>query len=331
MTSTMLPARGRPSKAPQRELPLEIFGAALGLTGLGGAWAAASQFLDAPRWPAEVLYAIGAMSWTAFTGVYLVQSIRRSGKLRADIEHPVSGPFISFIPIVALLLAQHYAQYAPTVGRAAVVVFVALLALIAARLTAHWISGELQGAGILHGGYFLPAVAGPFIASLGLTSVGLREPGLYAFGAGLFFWLTLGAAVMFAHIAGGQRTDLLVPALSSYLASTASAAIAWLLAHPGPGPMDTSQILLTGVFFIMLLVQLALVGTYRRTASGMQYWVFTFPVASSANYLIRWLERADIAGWQPWAWAVVAIATAFVVAVGGGTIAPLVLGRARMR
>ena len=330
MTSTVRPARGHPGKAPQRELPLEIFGIALGLTGLGGAWAAASQLLNAPHWPEEVLYAIGAVSWISFTGVYLAQSIRRSGKLRADMEHPVSGPFIAFIPIVALLLAQHYAQYAPTVGRAAVVVFVALLALIAARLTAHWMSGEPQGAAILHGGYFLPVVAGPFIASIGLISVGLREPGVYAFGAGLFFWFTLGAAVMYAHIAG-DRTDSLVPALSAYLASTASAAIAWLLAHPGPGPLDTSQSLLTGVFFIMLLVQLALVGSYRRTASGMQYWVFTFPVASSSNYLIRWLERADIAGWQPWAWAVVAIATVFVVAVGGGTIAPLVLGRARMR
>jgi tellurite resistance protein len=322
MTSTLRSASGAPNEAapPRRDLPLDVFGLALGLTGLGGTWAAASRLVDAPRWPEEVLYAVGTGFWTLFTAVYLTQSMRRPGKMRTDLEHPVSGPFIAFVPIVALLLAQHYAQYAPTAGRWVVVLLVALLALIAARLVAHWLSGGVSGAAAFHGGYFLPVVAGPFIASIGLSSVGLGELALYAFGAGLFFWLTVGTVVMYSYIAGGGLSGSLTPALTAFLAASATAAIAWIVSHPGPGPLGTAQSLLTGVFFIMIFVQIALIGAYRRMRFGMQSWVFTFPVASTANYLIRWLERTDVAGSQVWAWAVLATATGFVGAVGVGTV-----------
>ncbi|MCF4123359.1 hypothetical protein L1785_20540 [Antribacter sp. KLBMP9083] len=157
------------------------------------------------------------------------------------------------------------------------------VALIAARLAAHWISGGLSGAEALHGGYFPPVVAGPFIASIGLSSVGLHALALYAFGAGLFFWLTLGTAVMYRHISGGEVPDSATPTLAAFLAAAATASIAWLVAHPGPGPLDDPQSLLTGVLFIMLFVQIALISRYRRMKFGMQYWVFTFPVASTSN------------------------------------------------
>lgn len=327
-TATLRPADEALSAAvpARRTLSLGVFGLPLGLAGLGGGWTAASQLLDAPRWPAEVSYAISAGFWVLFTAIYLAQSMRRPGKIRADIEHPVSGPFIAFIPIVAVLLAQHYAQYAPGVGRWVIVFFVALLALIAARLAAHWISGGLSGAEALHGGYFLPVVAGPFIASIGLSSVGLHHAALYAFGAGLFFWLTLGTAVMYRHISGGEVSDSTAPTLTAFLAAAATASIAWLVAHPGSGPLDDSQSLLTGVLFIMLFVQIALISRYRRTKFGMQYWVFTFPVASTSNYLVRWLERTDVSTWQVWAWAVLGIATTFICAVGVGSIMLLLRG-----
>ncbi|MFC8797772.1 TDT family transporter [Promicromonospora sp. NPDC057138] len=336
MTSTLSPAgEALGVAAPVRQtLPLDVFGIALGLAGLGGAWAAAAQLLGAPRWPAELAFAASAGFWVVFTAVYLAQSLRRPGKIRSDIEHPVSGPFIAFIPLVAVLLAQHYAEYAPDAGRWVVLAFVALLAVIAARLAAHWITGGLGGAEALHGGYFLPVVAGPFIGSIGLTAVGLHELALYAFGAGLFFWLTLGTGVMYRHIGGGQMPDSMTPTLTAFLAAAATGSIAWLVAHPGSGPLNTPQSLLTGVLFIMLFVQVALIGRYRRIPFGMQYWVFTFPVASTSNYLVRWLGRTDVDAWQVWAWAVLGVATAFICAIAVGSIGLLLRGavtRARRR
>jgi tellurite resistance protein len=262
-----------------------------------------------------------------FTAIYVVQSIQQTQKVRTDIENPISGPFIAFIPVVAVLLSQHYAQYAPIAGTYAILFFVTILAAIAARLAAHWISGGLPNASVMHGGYLVPVVAGPFIASIGLTSVGLHDLALYAFGAGLFFWLTLGTIVMYSHIAGGRVQRSASPALTAFLAASATASIAWLVAHPAPGPPDALQSILTGVLFIMLFVQIALIRQYRRLPFGMEYWVFTFPVASTANYLIRWLAQVNAPGWQLWAWGILALSTAFVGVIGIGTAVALIRGR----
>jgi tellurite resistance protein len=55
---------------------------------------------------------------------YFVGGVRRSGTFTADRNHAIYGPFAAYIPIIGILLAAHYEQYARTVGRTAVAVFV---------------------------------------------------------------------------------------------------------------------------------------------------------------------------------------------------------------
>jgi hypothetical protein len=74
--------------------------------------------------------------------------------------------FAAYIPIIGILIFSRYEQYMPDIARGAVVVCVAALVIVAAQLLAHWLLGNLP-AGTLHPGYFLPAVAGAFIASMG--------------------------------------------------------------------------------------------------------------------------------------------------------------------
>ncbi|CAN5414912.1 hypothetical protein BH09ACT1_BH09ACT1_09430 [soil metagenome] len=303
---------------------LGLFGIPLGLAGMGGGWVGAIALLDAPRWPTEVFYALSAALWTAFTVTYLWQGFLRAGRFRDDLTHPATGPFTAFIPAVAILLSSHYAQYLPAVGKWATVGFVAILAIIAAQLVAHWLSGSIA-MDSLHGGYFVPVVAGPFIASIGLTTVGLHEAALVIFGAGIFFWLTFGTIVMGRQITGSPLPASVAPALSAFLAAPASAGVAWIISHPGP--MDEVQDLLTGVLFIMLFVQLVLINQYRKLRFGLQFWIFTFPVASTTNYLVRWLAASDFAGWRAWAWSILGVSTAFVAVIGIASIVTIVRGR----
>lgn len=307
-------------------LALSLYGVPLGLAGLGGGWSAASAMMGAPVWPGELLYALSAVLWLAFTGIYLWQGLAQRGKFSSDLRHPFAGPFVAFVPLVGVLLSAHYSEYLPVAGAWATVIFIAALAIVAAQLFAHWLTGGVTMATI-HPGYFLPVVAGSFVASIGLSSVHLHEAAIAAFGAGSFFWLVIGGVVMVRLMTGGTLPQAAKPTLSAFLAPPATASIAWIVAHPGP--MDAIQALLTGVLVIMVVVQVVLIGEYRRLAFSMAFWIFTFPVAASANYAIRWLAASEVAGWRVWAAVVLGAATVFVIAVGAATIVSL--GRRKVR
>ncbi|MCU1514418.1 MAG: family transporter [Microbacteriaceae bacterium] len=304
--------------ARREPFPLGLFGMTLGLAGLAGGWVGAIQLLGAPRWPAELLYGLSAALWLIFSIVYFVRALSVPGRFRADFREPATAPFTAFIPVVGILLVSHYAQYFPVVGEWVTVAFVIVLLVLIGYLMATWL-GRGLGQDTLHGGYFIAVVAGPFIASIGLTTVGLHEGALMAFGAGIFFWLSFGTVVMARHLTGGPAPAPVVPALSAFLAAPSSAGVAWLVMHPGAE--DEVEQVLAGVVVVMLLVQLLLIPQYRKLKFGFQFWIFTFPVAASANFMVRWVAGLRFEGWQIVAWAALALASAFILAVGIGSLA----------
>lgn len=301
-------------------IPLSLFGIALGLVAVGGGWYAAHQLLAAPAWPSEVFYAVGGVLWLVFGAVYLAQGMRRRGTFDGDVKHPAAGPFAALIPLVGILLASHYALYLPGLGTAAVVVFVAALAVVATQIFAHWLTGGVTMAAI-HPGYFIPVVAGAFVASIGFTSVELHEVAIASFGVGLFFWFVIGTVVVVRLMTGGPLPDGAKPSLSAFLAAPATASIAWMIAHPGA--MGEVQLALTGVLVVMLLVQVVLLREFRKLSFSLTFWVFTFPIASTAHYAVRWFAASGLPGAAVWAWIALSLSTAFVLALGALTVLSL--------
>lgn len=314
-------SQSSPGKAVPGMLPLGLFGIPLGLAGLGSAWSAARTGLGATPWPEEVLFGAGGALWLAFTAIYLKRGWRRKGAFQADLKHPGGGPFASLIPLVGILLAAHYSVYLPALGLWSLFAFVAALAVVATQLLAHWVTGGVTMQSI-HPGYFLPVVAGPFVSSIGFTTVHAPEAALAAFGVGVFFWLVVGTVVTIRLMTGGPLPAPAVPALSAYLAAPATASVAWHVSHPGiTGGL---QLALIGVLLMMLLMQFLLISEYRALPFSTLFWVFTFPVATTSNYALRWLAASAVPGREIYAWVILALATAFVLTIASLTVAGLV-------
>lgn len=223
-------------------ISLTAFGIPLGLAGTAGVWAAA-QLVGAPQWPGEVLYALSAAFWGTFTALYIFDRFRRRRRFQGDLRHPAVGPFAAYIPLIAVLLASHYHESGHPIFAILCWVSVGALAIVAAQLVAHWLTGGVT-LDAVHPGFFIPVVA--------------------------------------------------TPALSAFLAAAATSNLAWLLGHPS-GKTE-AQILLMGILVAMVLIQLALVPTYVTVPFSLNWWTFTFPLASTANFCIRWLavdERVD--------------------------------------
>ncbi|MET4097138.1 TDT family transporter [Arthrobacter sp. UYCu712] len=295
---------------------LSRFGIPLGLAGLGGGWSAARSSLGSPMWPEEILYVAASSLWLVLTAVYVFRGLRRRGAFRADLRHELAGPFASFIPLVGILLSSHYSQYLPPWGAWLCTAFIAALAIVAAQLLAHWITGGVSMQSI-HPGYLLPVVPGFFVASIGFSTVHAHSAAMAAFGIGAFFWLVIGTVVTVRLMTGGELPPGAKIGLSAYLAAPATANIAWMVSHPGP--VGGVQLGLTGVLLIMALMQVMLLPEYSRLPFTQMFWVFTFPVAATSNYAIRWLATTDIPGREIYAWTVLGLATAFTLLIAART------------
>jgi tellurite resistance protein len=296
---------------------LSLFAAPLGIAGLGGVWQALRGTVGAPAWPAEVLLALCGALWLALTGRYVLSVIHRSKGYTADLTHVIYGPFVAYVPVIGILLSAHYVQYLHGIAKALVAIFVTALAVLAAQLLAHWLRGNLPVA-TFHPGYFLPTVAGAFIASIGLSSSGWREAAQAAFGVGIFFWLVIGTLIFGRLFTGAPLPDEIKPALSVLVSPPAVAGIAWVV--QAGGRMDAVAYVLLGILAMMLLVQVLFLAEYRRLPFTVNFWAFTFPVAASTNFAVRWLAEAHSPLWRVWTWTAATLATAFVLGVALATV-----------
>lgn len=320
---------GVPSPAaPTGMLPLSLFGIPLGLAGLGAGWSAARATLGAPAWPEEVLYGAASAIWLILTTIYLLRGMRRKGAFRADLRHQIAGPFASFIPLVGILLSAHYTEYFPALGTWVCVAFIAALTVVATQLFAHWVTGGVSMQSI-HPGYFLPVVAGSFVASIGFSTIHAHDAALAAFGIGAFFWLVVGTVVTVRLMTAGALPPAAKTGLSAYLAAPATASVAWMVSHPGP--MGALQLGLTGVLTMMLLMQLFLIGEYRKLTFSPLFWVFTFPVATTANYAVRWFAASNLPGREIYSWIILALATAFVMTIALRSVLTSIAAKAEKR
>ena len=75
-----------------------------------------------------------------------------------------------------------------------------------------------------------------------------------------------------------------------------------------------------GITLFTLLSQLFFVPDYVRLPFSSQHWVFTFPLAVLGNIGIRWAAGSEFTGWEPVAWTTLAVSTAAILAILGGTL-----------
>jgi tellurite resistance protein len=298
-------------------IDLSIFAIPLGLAGLAGVWQAMRATSSVPAWPSEALFALSGAIWLAVLIAYATNRLGDPRPFAPGSRQAVYGPFIAYAPVVGILLSLHYVEYVGDAARTAVIVFIVILVALIAELLAHWLNGNTP-IETFHPGYFLPVVAGAFIASVGLTTSGWHEAAEATFGIGAFFWLVIGGLVFGRLFVGPPLPDALKPLLSVLVSAPATAGIAWFALRGGS--LDVIEYLLLGVLFVMVAIQLSLVPVYRKLRFTPTFWAFTFPAAATANIIVRWLGAAHYAAWEAWSWAVTATATSIIAAIAVATI-----------
>jgi tellurite resistance protein len=297
-----------------------LFGISYGLAGLATCWGYAALLKLAPALVADILFIITAVVWLVLVVGYLTQVPRRPRGWHGELTDPVSGPFVSLIPIVGMLLTIGLIPHAPAAGRWLFGVFAAVTIVLAGWMTGGWIVEDLD-LEKMHPGYVLPAVAGGLIATIGAALAGWSGLARTFFGLGVVSWLIIDSVILTRLYFRPPLPPQLKPTLAIEVAPPALAGLAYLAITRGR--VDAVAFALAGYTLLAALVQLRLIGWYRQLSFTPGFWAFAFPYAAVATFALHWVIYAKPPGYKIWAWVVILAITAFIAALAAETTAAL--------
>lgn len=293
--------------------PLSSLGIPFGLSGLAGTWTMAARTSLAPNAIAEALWMLAAAAWLVVVANYCWRSRSWPGSIQQDLRDPVQGAFASLAPTSAMLICTHYEHYLPFAGRVITGAFMMLSLLFAAWFLAQ-LALRQRDIDAIHAGYLLPTVAAAFIVGQGAGTFGWTILGEAAVAVGILFWLMLGTVILARMAFRPAPPDSLLPTFAIFSAPPAVAGNAWFALNGGR--IDLVETALLGTFVVLMLVQVMMLGAYRRLPFTLGFWAFTFTAASSGTYTVHWLALWGGPGQAVWAWLAIGLVTALI-----GTIA----------
>jgi tellurite resistance protein len=273
--------RRKEQSVPPSRIPLNFFGIPFGLAGLGDVWLIAARFGLAPVSVGEAILGLAAAIWLILIVGYARYVRVSPDTLKGDLVDATVAPFASLVVITPVLLAaEGLTRINLNAGRIVVDLFIALTVALGGWFTGRWMRGGLDF-DRLHPGYFLPTVAGGFVAALGAADVGQRHLAEVLFGLGLICWLILGSMIMARLFFRPPLPDPLAPTMAIEIAPAAVASLAYFAIHGDRlGPVISG---IGGYGLLMVLAQIPLLPRYFRLHFMPSFWAFTFAWAAIAE------------------------------------------------
>ena len=296
-----------------RNLPIGLFGAVMGLVGLGLSARATATVLPgllrAPAYFTELWVALGTLLFLIVTPLYLVKLFRFPDAVKAEFWNPVTLGFCGAWPVGMSLVAGGIAPYLPATASALWwASFVLLLAFQMFTLY-RWLSGGIELAQ-LNAGWLIVMVGGIVLPGPAIT-LGLAEAARFTFGVSATVAPILMALLLYRAAFGPPLPEPLRPSWFILLVPPS-------LVYANGVALYQGAVFLENLYFFGLVLGLALLAYARgfaRWGFAVSWWAFTFPLDALAYAAARYAQDHPEPLWRGLAGATLLLATFFVLAV----------------
>jgi tellurite resistance protein len=270
-----------------RNLPVNLFGSVMGLSGLALAWRLAHAELGAP---AAIGEAIGAFALGVFVLIslgYLAKLVKHPEVVQAEFRHPVAGNFFGTIVISVLLLSAVVEPY----GALAAHIIWTIGALLTFALSFVVVSRLLNGQ--IDASHAVPAWIVPCVATLDIPVTGAHIPMAWAAEINLMAAAvgSVMALALFGMIVSRLvHRDPLAPAMTpSLMILVAPFAVGFLAYSNIVGGIDRFAAVL--LYFGLFMFAVVAPKVFRPSVTfSPTWWTVGFPMAALVNAALKYAE-----------------------------------------
>jgi len=296
-----------------RNLPIGLFGAVMGLVGLGLSARATATVLPgllrAPAYFTELWVALGTVLFLVVTPLYLVKLVRFPDAVKVEFWSPVTLGFCGAWPVGMSLVAGGIAPYLPAAGHALWWASFALLIALQIFTLYRWLSGGIELAQ-LNAGWLIVMVGGIVLPGPALA-LGLAEAARFSFGVSATVAPILMALLLYRAAFGPPLPEPLRPSWFILLVPPS-------LVYANGVALYQGAFFLENLYFFALVLGVALLAYARgfaRWGFAVSWWAFTFPLDALAYAAARYAQEHPEPLWRGVAGATLLLATFFVLAV----------------
>lgn len=263
--------------------PVTLFTTVMGMSGLTLALAEGERVLNLAHGMSTFGALITVAIFVMVSAAYALKTIRHTGSVKAEWNHPVSLAFFPAISISLLLLAAVALPWSEPVGHGLWVLGAALQLVLTLSVISSWIGSRAFVHGHLTPAWFIPAV-GNVIAPLAGVQLGYIEISWFFLSIGLLFWIVLLAMVINRLVFHDPLPERLQPTLVILIAPPAIGFLGWTSLNAGLDPM--ARILMNSTLFFLAVVVVQLPAILRLSFS-LSFWALSFPLAAATTAALR--------------------------------------------
>ena len=296
-----------------KNLPIGLFGAVMGLAGLGlSARAAATVWpgvFRAPAYFTELWVALGILGFVLLGFGYLFKIFRFPDVVCEEFKNPVSIGFCGALPVGMFLVAGGLGPYLHFISEIIWWAGYALLLAFQVWALSRWLAGGIELAQV-NAGWLIVLVGGIVAPGPGI-SLGHLEACRFIFGVSAAAALPLMALLLYRAVVAPPLPATLRPSWFILLVPPSLIYANGIALFEGTAFLET-------LFFAGLVLVLALLFNARSFLSwpfGPAWWAFTFPLDALAYAAARYAQDHPAPLWQGVCAATLLLATFFVALV----------------
>jgi tellurite resistance protein len=291
-----------------RYLPIGMYGAVMGLAGLGLACRGARNVLPVPAFFGELWVALGALVLALLVPAYLLKLARHPGAVREEFLHPSHLGFCGALPVGMTLVAGGLAPYAHGVALALWWAGAALLLCFQVWALRLFLGGNIPIAEV-NGGWLILMVGGIVVPTSGLA-LGQAGGSAFLFGLSATIAPIVLALLFYRTVAFAPLPPVLRPTWFIFLVPPS------LIYANGVALSGASGVFLDGLFYLALALTPALLLASRdfpRWPFAPSWWAFTFPLDALAQAATQHARLVPAPLWRGVAGLTLGLAVAFVL------------------
>ena len=294
-----------------RNAPIGMFGAVMGLVGLGlSARATATAlpgFVRAPAYVSEPCVALGVLAFVVMLPLYLVKVLTHPDAVREEFRNPLPLGTCGTLPVAMFLVGGGIGPYFPFLGRAVWWAGLGLLVAFQVWALVRWLSGGIELAQV-NAGWLIIMVGGIVAPGPGI-GLGNGDAARFVFGVSAIAAPMLVALLFHRAIVAAPLPERVRPSWFVLLVPPSLIYANGLALYPGFGFLEA-------LYFLGLVLAAALVVVSRgflRWPFSTWWWAFTFPLDALAFAAARYAIDHPSALWRGVAGATLLAAAAAVL------------------